>query len=160
MAPVGLPTQGRNNRACNDEDCGMSKHSDPASSASDSSVAPRLAPLEIARKLRKEQTDAEQHLWQRLRRGALGVRFRRQHPLAGYVVDFCCLSRRLVVELDGAQHAEPEAALRDAWRDEVLARLGFHVVRFSNHQVLLETDGVVDAIVRLLAAPSSSPMPA
>ena len=106
-----------------------------------------------------EQTDAERHLWQRLRRGALGARFRRQHPLAGYIVDFCCLSHRIVVELDGAQHAEPEAALRDSRRDAVLARLGFHVVRFSNDQVLRETDGIVDAIASLLSARVDPTMP-
>jgi very-short-patch-repair endonuclease len=119
---------------------------------------PRAAPLAYARRLRAEQTDAERCLWRRLRRGVLGARFRRQHPLAGYIVDFCCLRHNLIVELDGSQHAEREAARRDACRDAALARLGLRVVRFSNHQALMETDAVIETIARLLA-PSPCPLP-
>ena len=116
------------------------------------------APREWARQLRRDQTDAERRLWQRLRSGQLGVKFRRQHPLAGYILDFCCVSRRLVVELDGCQHREPEAVRRDFRRDEALRSLGFRVLRFTNRQALLETSAVVAAIGKLLT-PSPCPLP-
>jgi very-short-patch-repair endonuclease len=113
-------------------------------------IAPRLSPTEFARELRRDATDAERFLWQRLRNGALGVKFRRQHPLAGYVLDFCCLGHRLVIELDGDQHSDPEAFLRDAQRDQALGRIGFRVARFGNRQVLTEPHVVLDAIRALL----------
>ncbi len=99
---------------------------------------------EFARRLRKEQTDAEQRLWQHLRaKRLLGLKFRRQKPIGTYVVDFICQERMLVVELDGGQHLESESdRARDAW----LARRGFRILRFWNHDVLLETDAVLEAI--------------
>ena len=109
-----------------------------------------VSPTEFARRLRRDETDAERHLWQRLRNRALGVKFRRQYPLLGYILDFCCLSHRLVVELDGNQHGEPEALLRDARRDEALGRIRFRVVRFCNRQVLTEPQVVLDVITALL----------
>jgi very-short-patch-repair endonuclease len=113
-------------------------------------IAPRLSPTEFARQLRRDETDAERSLWQRLRNGALGVKFRRQHPLAMYVLDFCCLSHRLCIELDGEQHGDPEALLRDAERDQALGRIGFRVVRFGNRQVLTQPHVVLDVIRALL----------
>lgn len=111
---------------------------------------PLVSPTRYARRLRRDETDAERLLWQRLRNRALGVKFRRQHPLAGYVVDFCCLGHGLVVELDGDQHGEPEALLCDAQRDQALRRIGFRVVRFGNRQVLTEPGVVLDVIRALL----------
>ena len=109
------------------------------------------APTQRARRLRRDQTEAERRLWQRLRGGKLGTKFRRQHPLGGYILDFCCLSHLLVVELDGAQHGDPEATVRDLNRDHALQRLGFRVVRFTNHQVLREMESVLEAIGQLLS---------
>ncbi len=100
--------------------------------------------------LRKTMTDAERKLWRRLRGRQLGVKFRRQHPFQGYVLDFVCLERQLVVEVDGSQHAD--AAVKDAVRTEVLAGAGFRVVRFWNNEVLAQTDDVVEFIVRELNA--------
>jgi very-short-patch-repair endonuclease len=114
---------------------------------------PLVSPTEYARQLRRDETDAERHLWQRLRNRALGVKFRRQHPVAGYILDFCCLSHRLVVELDGDQHVDPEAVLRDAQRDQALRRMGLRVVRFGNRQVLTEPQVVLDVIRALLDEP-------
>jgi very-short-patch-repair endonuclease len=114
---------------------------------------PLLAPKELARRLRRDETDAERRLWQRLRNRALGVKFRRQHPFAGYILDFCCLERRLVIELDGDQHAEPEAQRCDAQRDQALRRRGFRVVRFGNRQVLTEARVVLEVIRSLLDEP-------
>ena len=118
------------------------------------------SPTARARSLRRRETDAERRLWQRLRNHQLGARFRRQHPLAGVIVDFCCVRGGLVIELDGDQHGEPEAGLADARRDERLRRLGFRVARFTNREVLLATEAVIETIrALLLVAPSPSRLP-
>ena len=105
-----------------------------------------------ARSLRTGMTDAEQALWQGFRRKQIGgLQFYRQKPLLSYVVDFYCPAAKLVVELDGSQHYEPGHQLKDRLRDEVLAKLGLHVLRFDDRQVLLETEAVltvIDAAVR------------
>jgi very-short-patch-repair endonuclease len=88
---------------------------------------------ERARNLRRNMTDAEWALWSGLRRDQLGWRFRRQHPIPPYIVDFACLEARLVVEADGGQHAL--AGDHDR-RDEALRRQGWRVLRFWNNDIL------------------------
>jgi len=110
--------------------------------------------------LRRNATDAERRLWSRLRASQLGHKFRRQHELLGYIVDFVCLERRLVVELDGGQHADDVAY--DERRSCALASLGLRVLRFWNDQALLETDGVIAAIdlaLRDVPPPHPNPLP-
>lgn len=136
----------------------MTKRAEHGLSFEGPCAPPGAVPVDFARLLRARHTDAERRLWTRLRRTALGVHFRRQHPLAGFIVDFCCLRHNLIVELDGAQHAEPAAAQRDASRDATLQGLGFRVLRFSNHQALVETEAVIETIT-LLLAPSPCPLP-
>ena len=98
----------------------------------------------LQRSLRSRMTDAEHRLWQHLRgRQLAGCRFRRQHPFLDYVLDFACLERSLVVEVDGGQHLDNE---NDRERDRRLNEAGFRVLRFWNNQVLQETDSVVEAI--------------
>ncbi len=106
-------------------------------------------PSPVARRLRKNPTDAETHLWSRLRRKQIdGFRFRRQVPLGAYVADFVCFEARLIVEADGGQHAERAAdKTRTAW----LEAQGFKVLRLWNNDVLGNTDGVVAAIRSALA---------
>lgn len=107
---------------------------------------------EFRRDLRKNATDAEKCLWQRLRGGQVGgVKFRRQHPFEGYVLDFVSLEKRLIVEVDGGQHLENA---RDQVRDQRLRSAGFRVLRFWNNQVLEETEAVVEVIWRALVAES------
>jgi len=90
-------------------------------------------------------------LWQNLRAKRLnGAKFRRQHPIGNHIVDFCCLHYRLVVEIDGAQHADPEEELRDAARTTRLERHGFKVIRFWNEDVLRSLDGVLASIADAL----------
>ncbi len=90
-------------------------------------------------------------LWSRLKRlRAQGFHFRRQAPFRGYYLDFASFSRRLVVEIDGAQHAEDEAAAHDAVRDAVLRREGFVVRRFWAGTVMADVGGVMDAITDAL----------
>ena len=98
-----------------------------------------------ARRLRRDQTEAERRLWSRLRGHQVdGVQFRRQQPVGQYIVDFVAFSHRLIVELDGGQHAEQEAY--DDERIQWLEGQGFRVIRFWNDLALQETDGVIAAI--------------
>lgn len=101
---------------------------------------------ENARGLRKTMTDVERLLWSRLRGEQLGVKFRRQHPFLNYVLDFVCLELKLVVELDGSQHAE--AIPYDNERTKRLNDAGYVVLRFWNNQVLEELENVVEEIYR------------
>jgi very-short-patch-repair endonuclease len=96
-----------------------------------------------ARELRQAMTDAECRLWRYLRRHFLGVHFRRQVPIGPYIVDFACLGQRLVVEVDGGQHlGSAEDEVRDRW----LRERGYRVLRFWNHEVLKNTEGVLVVI--------------
>jgi very-short-patch-repair endonuclease len=92
-------------------------------------------PKEIARELRWNQTDEEKQLWRALRgRRFAGFKFRRQHAVGGYVLDFYCADAQLAVELDGFQHGLPEGIQRDASRERFLAEQGIETLRFWNHQ--------------------------
>ena len=109
-----------------------------------------------ARQLRNNATDAERHLWQHLRNRQLdGQRFRRQVPLAGYIVDFICPALKLVVELDGGQHVEQ--AGYDARRTRTLQVLGYEVLRYWNDDVLLKTGDVLEDILRAVLQIKSTP---
>ena len=100
--------------------------------------------VNIARVLRKKQTDAEKLLWRHLRAKQLeGRKFRRQHPIGNYVVDFVCLEESLVVEVDGGQHAD---YTEDAQRDRWLTAQGFKILRFWNNEVLTNIEGVLESI--------------
>ena len=102
-----------------------------------------------ARELRKNATEAEQLLWQHIRRHQLGgYRFRRQQPLGKYIVDFFCFEKGLVIELDGGQHSEHEAydSERTAW----LEAHGFCVLRLWNNQVLGDIEAVKQVVVDML----------
>jgi len=103
----------------------------------------------IQRSLRNNATDAERTLWRRLRgKQVEGCKFRRQHPCGDYILDFVCLERRLIVELDGSQHFE--SADYDDARTLFLRSAGFEVLRFWNNQVFRELDGVLEMIRREL----------
>ncbi|CAM0999769.1 DNA methyltransferase [Rhodanobacter sp. Root179] len=102
----------------------------------------------FARQLRRAMTPAEHHLWARLRQRQLGgCRFRRQHPLGPYIVDFACLEKHLVVEVDGSGHLDSVA---DVGRDDWLRQHGFTVVRCWNHDVLDRTELVLEVILGAL----------
>ncbi|QBQ56625.1 endonuclease domain-containing protein [Nitrosococcus wardiae] len=110
------------------------------------------------RELRREPSEAERQLWQHLRRRQLGgYRFRRQHPLGHYVVDFVCLEAQLVIEVDGGQHSEQQDY--DQWRTEWLTQRGFRVLRFWNHEVLSSTEAVITAIWYALHGDTLPPSP-
>ncbi len=85
--------------------------------------------MRVARRLRRQQTDAERKLWLRLRSSQfLGMKFRRQHPIGNYIVDFVCMKQRLVIELDGSQNMNQKEA--DSKRTRALISRGYQVLRF------------------------------
>jgi very-short-patch-repair endonuclease len=107
---------------------------------------------ELAKRLRKKPTDAEQRLWRHLQdRHIGGFKFRRQQPLGRYIVDFVNLERKVVVEVDGGQHAlDPGDKIRDEW----LRSEGYQVLRFWDNQVFSELESVLENIRDVLLTPS------
>lgn len=132
----------------------------PASSSLRGGVRSIVA---TARKLRRSATDVERKLWHRIRDKQIeDFRFRRQRPIGKFIVDFICIDARLIVELDGGQHAEN--ALGDSKRTEFLESLGYKVVRFWNNEVIENMEGVLERLreelltTRLLTPPSALPL--
>jgi very-short-patch-repair endonuclease len=113
--------------------------------------------IATARRLRKQSTDTERRLWRHLRDRQLeSLKFRRQHPIGRYLVDFVNLERKLVVEVDGGQHSQdPADKTRDAW----LRVEGYRVLRFWNNEVLGNLEGVLERIREALLNPHPSPLP-
>ncbi|MBB4639562.1 endonuclease domain-containing protein [Longimicrobium terrae] len=111
-----------------------------------------------ARVLRQSATPAEQRLWRLLRSRAVnGLKFRRQHPLHGFVLDFYCAEARLCVELDGGIHAEQQD--RDELRSAMLHAHGIRVIRFPNEQVFNDLPGVLNQIAHTATATAPAAMP-
>ncbi|HEX7594624.1 MAG TPA: endonuclease domain-containing protein [Anaerolineae bacterium] len=105
-----------------------------------------------ARELRRAMTPAEKKLWQHIRLGQLGAQFRRQHAVGPYIVDFFCAKAKLVIEIDGDVHADPEQAARDAERTEWLnEQKDYRVIRFWNNEVLRNMESVRMKISEALA---------
>ena len=113
--------------------------------------------VELARALRKNMSLPERMLWQRLRSRPGGFKFRRQHPIGPYVVDFCCLSERFVVEVDGEAHGHPDQVKFDGRRVSFFKENGFRVLRVSARRVLGDADAAAEAIVARLANPLHQP---
>ena len=113
-----------------------------------------------ARRLRKSMTPAEARLWLRLRAlRAEGLHFRRQHPERGYILDFVCLRRGLVVEVDGGSHLDPDRARKDRVRDAVLGREGFVTMRVSNADVRDRVEEIIEEVrLRCRALPTRPPL--
>jgi len=111
----------------------------------------------LAQNLRKNQTDAEQILWSKLRsRGLSGFKFRRQHPIDNYILDFYCNEALLAIEIDGGQHAEEKYCKIDNHRTASLNQKGIRVIRYWNNDVLENTDDVLEDIHATLKEITSS----
>ena len=103
-----------------------------------------------ARELRHPQTPAEANLWRHLRDRNLGYKFRRQHPIDRFIVDFYCAEAKLCIEIDGGSHFESEQEEYDNARTEILEELGYQVIRFTNEDVRYNIHAVVDEIIRVV----------
>ncbi len=101
---------------------------------------------EFARKNKQHPTVAERILWEYLRGRKLWFKFNRQHIVGDYIVDFICIEKSLVVEVDGGYHSEYEQMQRDKCRTEHLENMGLRVIRFSNEEILTDIEGVLDNI--------------
>ena len=106
--------------------------------------------FENARILRNNQTPAEKKLWQYLSNNQLGVKFRRQHPIASYIVDFYCHELKLVIEVDGEYHNDAEQILLDEDRTNEIEQFGLLVIRFVNNEVLKDIKSVIDRINQVI----------
>ncbi|MBP9732367.1 MAG: endonuclease domain-containing protein [Candidatus Magasanikbacteria bacterium] len=102
--------------------------------------------IDKRRKLRKNQTTAEHVLWQRLRRGQLGVKFRRQCSIGSFIVDFYCHELKLIIELDGWIHGEEEHREKDIVRQQMLETQGYKIRRYKNEQIRYELKSVLQDI--------------
>ena len=107
--------------------------------------------LQRARELRREMTPAEKILWNELRGNKLGVHFRRQQVIAGFIVDFYSHKAELIIELDGGVHQEAEQKQNDAKRDKVLDEMGLQTIRFKNDDVIRHLPSVLKRIQELLS---------
>lgn len=105
---------------------------------------------EFAKKNRQKETVAEMILWRFLRGCQLGVNFRRQHVIGMFIADFACLPRKLIIELDGGYHQLPDQQISDQERTEWLESKGFKVMRFTNDEVIGDTEGVINKIKKVL----------
>ncbi|RSK29937.1 endonuclease domain-containing protein [Hymenobacter metallilatus] len=101
---------------------------------------------DYARANRQQPTEAESHLWQVLRNHKFGIRFRRQHAIQQFIVDFVCLEAWLIIEVDGSIHADASQVEYDGGRTHDLQEAGFLVLRFTNEQVLRNTPQVLQTI--------------
>ncbi|TLY12383.1 MAG: endonuclease domain-containing protein [Nitrospirae bacterium] len=116
--------------------------------------------LGLKRRLRSEMTHPEMRLWARIRAKQFhGLKFRRQHGIGPYIVDFYCPEKSLVIEVDGDTHAEPSQVLKDEQRDRYLQSLGLRVIRYTNDDIVLNLNGVLEDLVQELCSGATSPPP-
>ena len=105
-----------------------------------------------SKKEKKQTIEAEQILWEQLRSNQLGIKFRRQHIIDTFIVDFVCISKKLIIEVDGKYHNNLQQKEVDELRTLILNELGYKVIRFSNQQVI----GGIDAVINTIKATSDS----
>jgi very-short-patch-repair endonuclease len=116
----------------------------------------------FAKQLRKHQTDVEKLLWSKLQNRQIeGVKFRRQESIRGYIVDFVCFEKKIIIELDGGQHNSTDGKTYDINRSHLLEAGGFKVLRYWNSEIMENIEGVIEQIssVVLNTEPSSRPSP-
>jgi len=116
--------------------------------------------LDLKRRLRSDVTGPETRLWSRLRARQLqGLKFRRQHGIGPYIVDFYCPEQSLVIEVDGDSHADADQIVKDQLRDRYFQSLGLRVIRYINDDILKNLDGVLEDLAERLSSGSTSPHP-
>ena len=105
---------------------------------------------QFAQENRKHSTEAEMILWDLLKAKQLGVTFKRQHIIGDYIVDFVCIEKWLVIEVDGGYHSEPQQQQDDITRQDRLADMGFSIIRFTNDEIIGNTECVLNEIEQQL----------
>jgi len=116
--------------------------------------------LDIKRRLRSTMTGTETLLWSKLRaRQFHGLKFRRQHGIGPYIVDFYCPEQSLVIEIDGDSHADADQILKDQLRDKYFQSLGLHVIRYCNDDIVKNLDGALEDLAGKISSGSTSPAP-
>lgn len=116
--------------------------------------------ITYSRSLRQDQTDTEKLLWYHLRnRQIAGLKFRRQQVIGEFIVDFACLEKKVIIELDGGQHNSEKGVRKDNERTIWLKKEGYTVLRFWNNEVLRDMNGVLDRIHEMITTPHSSSLP-
>ena len=114
--------------------------------------------IKRAKELRGRMPNAEVILWSQLRQAwAIGLRFRRQHPIGPYIADFACVLRKIVVEVDGGTHCTAEELAYDARRNDYMRSRGWRVLRFTNWEIYEHLNSVLDAIYQYAPPPSRRP---
>ena len=101
---------------------------------------------EFAKKNKQFQTDAESLIWEHIRNSLLGVKFNRQYIIGDYIVDFVCLEKKLILEIDGGYHSEYEQIQKDEHRTERLKAMGFNVIRYTNEDLFADIESVLNGI--------------
>jgi very-short-patch-repair endonuclease len=101
---------------------------------------------EFAKKNKQFQTDAESLIWEHIRNNLLGVKFNRQYIIGDYIVDFVCLEKKLILEIDGGYHSEYEQIQKDEHRTERLKAMGFNVIRYTNEDLFADIESVLNGI--------------
>jgi len=104
--------------------------------------------LARAREMRHAQTPAEATLWRTLRNRQIGFKFRRQHPIYRFIIDFYCAQAKLLIEVDGESHLQPDQEEYDKARTKYLEELGYKVIRFTNNDVRYNIEAVADKILK------------
>ena len=99
-----------------------------------------------ARQLRRTMTDAELLLWMNIKAGINGFKFRRQHPIGNYIADFFCHKAKLIIEIDGSVQNQADVRILDEVRQKGLENLGYHVIRFTNNDIKLPIEKVIETI--------------
>ena len=116
--------------------------------------------LDLKRRLRSNMTGPETRLWSRLRARQLqGLKFRRQHGIGPYIVDFYCPEQSLAIEIDGDSHADADQIVRDQLRDRYFQSLSLRVIRYFNDDIVKNLAGVLEDLAEKLASGSTSPRP-
>ncbi|MGH7230517.1 MAG: endonuclease domain-containing protein [Nitrospiraceae bacterium] len=116
--------------------------------------------LQIKRRLRLEMTSAETRLWSKIRgKQFQTLKFRRQHGIGPYIVDFYCPANSIVIEIDGDTHANQDQITKDKQRDKYLQSLGLQVIRYTNDDIIMNLDGVLQDLTQRLLTASTSPTP-
>ena len=114
--------------------------------------------FKLANELRKNMTDAEDKLWQRLRNRKLNnLKFRRQHPINKFIADFFCAEKELIIEVDGGIHNDPDAKEHDENRTYELEQFGLKIIRFTNEEVMNNIDKVLNEIIIITSPPTPLP---